>query len=485
MTNKTFALFLLVLTAGGRLAAQNRPLVMDPAWIAKVKPIDVILAKDKKDLTDRDAKGPSGPPIDLGALTPLDGLDGFPDVERLQDLSNLSLKVYADANSESNIYYYYPAGYFLGWDLDRRYHLSLDYKFARDDGENVLIDARLSPGRVERDRELIRQLLSAHLRRSRDRELRARANHIQLFELPARYEVETDLSQLGAANLTVPGIDEVTREIALTIATDAPTRELLVKKLSDGLGVSGRVRILPEAVSPDTPALSPFLVSARLLLTDPAYASTPWQRSAGREFSEFRNVHDFPVRLRYLCYLYRGRRGLEVRGYRLGDSILGPADVARLPNTRITNQIDDSESVLRAWYVYSLVNDEDTRANVIARLTGGVSNVPVKQVAVEVVQPNALFEQYSLHKIVVLIRSRQFDPDGVELIEHGHELTLEASRVELAPLYLSDGAELSYEYRLGVVTTTGEQLVETTWRGPSVLGDITIGSTQIEGVLGQ
>lgn len=486
-------LFLLV-SSGSHANAQSQSkrrssqfdLARHAAVLANVKPVDAVLVRDKQELEDHNAKGPTGPPIDLEAQTALGGLDDFPGVNGLQSLVNLSLKVYPDANPESNIYYYYAAGYFLSWDPDNRYYLSLDFKYEQESGQNVLIDARLSPGNRNRDREFLREILRDYLKKHGSPQERQRADSAQLYELPARYEVAFDLSQLGATNVSISGIDEVTRQIALTLTTDVPTRELLIKKLGDGLGVAGRVRILPEPVSADTPALSPFEVSARLMLTDASYADTRWQRASGAEYSEFRNQHDFPVRMRYLCYLYRESSGLKLRGYNLGDRVLAPGGLARIPNARVTNQIDHDGKVVRAWYEYALVNDPDTRKDVIARLTGGVANLPVKRVAVEIVKPDELFEQYHIHKVVVLARSRFFDPDGGELIEHSYELTREDSRGQLDAIYAEPGeSETLYEYRIGVITQAGEQFLDGEWRSPSLLGDITIGANQIGEVIAQ
>jgi hypothetical protein len=453
------------------------------AWTAtaQVRPIEAMILEDQKAAQDLDGRGPANRPLHLQDLS-VEGLGSFPGVEGLQSITNLSLTLFPDANEASGLYYYLPSGYFLNWDPEEGYYLAMDYKYEQESGENVLIDARLSPGPVQDDRQFLLELLKSYLQQN------GGATHplekTKLLELPATYEVRFDWGDLGVPELTVSGIDGVTREIALTLATEVGTRQMLASKLGSKLGLRGEVEIVPHAVTEGQPPLPNQIVHARLMLTDDAYAEQRWQRST-EEHSVFQNHHPFPVKLKHLCYLYRAPDELKLRGYDLGDALLGPGDAAKLPNAKITNQIDDSERVLRAWYVYSLVNDETSREQVISELTGGIGSLPVKRISIEVLSSEELFSQYHLYKLVVLVRSRFFDPRNEEEIENSYELGAGDAGLELAPLYVpAEVAEPLYRYRIGLVTAAAEQFLDDEWRLPGALGDILIGSTQVEEVLG-
>jgi len=437
---------------------------------------------DKQTVRDLDGLGPQNLPISLVDLS-LRGLESFPEVAGLQSIGNLGLEVYPDANPDSGLYYYLPARYFLKWDADTGYHLAIDYAYERETGNNVVIDARLSPGPLQRDRQLLKGLLETYLQEQgrplpTDREIR-------LLEVPATYEVVFDWSTLGVpeTELAVTGIDRTSREIALTLTTDVGTRELLLARLSGTLGLVGEVTLTPEAVSADAPGLPRQSIQARLQLTDPAYASTGWQRATGA-YSTFRNSHLFPVRLKYLCYLYRATSGLDLRGYDLGETRLEPGQVAKLPNREVDREIDDGRRVLKSWYVYSLLGEEPYREEVLAQLTGGVGSVPIRHVSIDVLSSDRLFEQYQLYKLLVLVRSRFFDPRGSEEITNTYEFQAGDSGTEIAPLFVPDRLEEPlFTYRIGIVTQAGEERIDTDWRRPGELEDIFIGSPHIEEVM--
>lgn len=471
--------FLVLLLAVGGAAAQQ---VADLPVVS----MHLLARGDSDAVRQLDGRGPARLPIDLSSLE-IDGLDQFPELGGLARLTHLSLEVYPDENPESGIFYYLPAGYFLTWDAASGYHLEVYYKYdeGSGDGNQVVFDARLSPGPLDRDRQFLRALLEVYLReRGTAEELIGKT---RLLEVPATYDVSFDWSQLGIpeAELNVSGIDRASREIALTLTADVGTRQLLVDKLGSSLGLVGEVRLTPQPVTAEGEALPPQTIRARLLLTDPAYADAPWQRSAVR-YSFFRNRHPFPVRLKYLCYLYRDRDRLHLRGFGLGRRRLEPGQIARLPNAKITNQIDDQKRVLRAWYVYDLENLESSRESVIAELTGGTGSLPVRRLKIDLLSPAELFGQFQIAKLLVAVKSRFFDPQSREEITKVYELVDGDSGVEIAPLYApEDLGEPLYHYRIGLLTSAGVESLDEEWRSPGEFGDINIGSVQVEEVLGR
>ena len=415
----------------------------------------------QREVLDRSGAGPSPQPVRLDHQLEVRGLVDF-GLSSLQQLTSLSLEVFRDVNPASGIFYYKPKMYFLNWNPDDEYFLTVDYKPEESGGKNVVIDARLTPGAVMDDVRVLERLLQAHYL-NEPAHVRPNPSDIRVYPLPATYEARFNLAGLGVdeSDVSVTGVDRDTGQIGLQITTTVATKEILIKKLGDPQGLQGDVFIRPQGVTEEQEPPAPFSVTARLKLADSeAYANARWRREAG-DFSAFHNAHAFPLRLKYLTYLIQDGRSLILRGWDLGSPVLLPGGVARIPNAGITTQIDDSR-VIRSWYVYALENDTEYRDRVINALTGGVGLLPVKTVNIEVVQSAELFEEFHLYKVAVVVRSAYFDPNGgaTEPIEMAYEFSAEDGAREMAPLYVpEEAASPVYEYRIGVVTADGVETV--------------------------
>ncbi len=504
------AVFATALLAGGSSYAQEAgtanktyrlalPVIAKRTVFANIKDQGEAAAEAQQDVVDRAGVGPKAQSIRLQDVLRPRGLNDF-GLTSIEGLTNLSLEAYEDGNPASGIYYYKPRMYFLHWTAVEQYYLTVDYLPRRDSDKNVVIDARLTPGDVRDDVRVIKRLLKAALRQ-RPAHLRPpNLDEIQLLPLPALYEAEINWQGLGVpeGDVLVTGVDRETGQIGLQVITDVATKEILIKKLGDPQGLQAGVNISPQQVTPEQEPIGAFYVNARLKLADSeAYARALWQRTPGTEHSLFRNQHAFPVQLRKLCYLYDDGRHLFLRGYDLRahrtlppDGVLPPGGIAKVSNQDILEQIDDGDRVIRAWYDYSLVNDQRYRDQVIDALTGGVGSVPVTEVTIQVVNSARLFEQYNLFKLGIVVRSRYFDPSGesTDWIEQGYELAAGEDSSSVAPLYAPEDAPGSlYEYKIGLITGEGASHEDTAWRSPvGLLGtSIFIGSKQIEEVLAE
>lgn len=476
----------------GTLATRVDVATLSPVSKARIlerlRPATEAAEQTEQEVLDRAGVGPSPQPLRLHEMLAVRGLDAF-GLSSLRELATLSLEVFQDGNPASGIFYYRPRMYFLHWSPEENYYLTVDYKPESADGNDVVIDARLTPGEVDDDVQLLKKLLRIHLRGQPAHLRPPSLDEIQVYPLPATFEAAFQWSGFGVGDddVSVTGVDRDTGQIGLQITTDVATKEILVKKLGDPQGLQGSVRVEPQSVTQGRPAPAPFSVDARLKLADSeAYARARWRRSPGRESSIFRNPHPFPVRLRSLAYLVETPTGLALRGYDLQSQQLAVGGEAALPNASIHAEIDSPE-VLRAWYLYSLENDPEHRERVLDGLTGGVGSLPVRSVDIQIVRGQELFTQYRLFRIVVIVRSRNFDPDpeSEAVLEQSYEFAATDASKPLAPLYLRPGGEPLYEFRIGVATEDGELLQDSQWRPPAAGFESTIfvGSRQIEEVL--
>lgn len=470
----------------GRLAASRI------AVLADLRPAVEAANDTKEEVLDRNGVGPSQQPLRLHEQLPVRGLELF-DLSNLRDLSTLSLEVYQDGNPASGIFYYVPRLYFLKWDSENDYYLTVDYKPESAGAKNVVLDARLTPGEVDNDVQLLEKLIRIYLKGQPRRPDSPLPEQVKVYPLPATYEARFNWTALGVdeGDVTVTGVDRDSGQLGLQVATDVATKQILIKRLGDPQGLQGSVAVSPQRVTEGRPAPAAFSVEARLKLADSeAYARARWKPSRTAEYSLFANQHPFPVTLRHLAYLVDSPTGLAMRGYDLQSQRIAPGGVARLPNSKVGAEIDDGSRVLRAWYRYRIENETEYRERVIDRLTGGVGVLPVRKVAIDVVRGTELFTQFHLFKIVVVVRSIHFDPDpeSREAVEQSYEFAAGESHRELAPLYQRDAAgEPLFEFRIGLATEEGELYQDAEWRRPTAGFEnmIVIGSRQVEEVLAQ
>lgn len=433
-------------------------------------------------IKSKNGKGPGPAPIPLKDLINWRGQEYF-GIDA-QSILSLSLTVYRDIEKNSFIFYYIPARYYIKWNPDEGYYMAISYaRENADSSKNVLLQTRMTPGIRNQDFNLLKELIKIHLRNNGES-----SSRVVLQPLPANYVPSFNLPAIGEQDISVTGVNPDTRELGLSITTDEATKELLVDQLSNTLGLTGNIVLVPEKVSDDQPDLSSKPVDANMRFCDNnAYARKPWDGDLDDDVSTFLNDHPLPVKLKYLCYLYNRGNDVEVRGYDLGARTLLPGQRARIQNDVLNSEMTSSKS-LAIWYEYTFDCDSDFLSEVVRGLTGGVGSVPTQELGVTMVQASETFDQYGIYLAVVTMRSRYFDPEGEEVITNTYELTADNADIQCAPLYLWDdearGGDIPlYEFKLSLVMTTGDVYEDTQWRDPrgvSAAGKLFIGASLIE-----
>jgi hypothetical protein len=455
-------------------------LKVTPALIkAEMIPIDQAGRDARDELAARGARGPTLPALSLGDLVPVAQLERFDGV-RMANLCRYSLQVYPDANRESGIYYYRPRKFVLRFDPNDGYYLSVDYKAGAAGADNVLMQARLTPGAGPPDRAVLEALVEAYLHgRGGPRPV--------LLPLPASYEAAFNLTDWNVDEVTINGVDPDTGEIVLTLSADVPTKELVTSTLGNVNGLVGSVRLTPLYISDAQTMTQAVELQAELRLADLAGGPPLRWRSPSGNSSEFTNAWPFDLRLRYLAYLVKEAPGrLKLRGWGLGNTLLAPRDSARMATADLNAEIDGS-NVVTALYLGSLVRDDDAVRRVVDELTGGVGALPVQELTIDVIRAADLFDQYGIYKLAVEVRSAHFDPEGREVAHHTYQVDESSATVLTDPLYLWEDSGDLYQYRIGVVTIDGTVHSDSGWRRPSPVlpYTITVGSKLVEEVLAE
>ncbi|HSL17295.1 MAG TPA: hypothetical protein VLB51_05250 [Methylomirabilota bacterium] len=433
------------------------------------------------EVADRNGWGPMLPALNLASVG-VEQIDEFDGVS-LRDLCRYSLEVYPDANPDSRIFYYRPQAFALKFDPPD-YFMSVEYGAGDDGGANVIIQAQLTPGADRTDLEVLEALLRSYLK-----ERGQQVSEPFLLPLPVTYEADFRLQNWRIDEVTVNGVDPDTGEIQLTLSADVPTKELVVSTLGNANGINGSIRLNPIIIDPDRQNLTSLQAPvARIKLPDNLGGpSMRWRPPSSGVQSEFTNSWPFELRLDYLTYLIRNSDGsLRMGGWSLGGAVLGPGDTARVSTLKLNRELV-SDDVVIATFVGDLQRDDDTVRRVVADCTGGVGALPVRRLAVEALDPGSLFDQYSIHKLVVEVRSAHFDPDGRVVESRSYDLDDSDERVLTDPLHLWDDAGDLYHYRIVVITRDGAVHGDRTWRAPHpyLPDQILVGSTQVEEVLAE
>jgi hypothetical protein len=473
-------LSLVAVVAVSAAAQDIRTLKLSASFISKGQ----AMRQQRDEAVSRGGQGPAAVALPLADLVDIAQLNRFEGVG-YRDLCRLSTNVYPDVNPDSGIYYYYPARWYLHFEPEEGgYHLRIEYKASATGSNSVLLTAQLTPGYDQRDLTVLQALLDEYLRSQGNQRVIPR-----LLPLPATPEAQFQLASWDIDEVTVNAIEPDTNTIHLSISADVPTKELVTSTLLHE-GLPGSVTLVPDVWSDLQTLTSPVEGYAEIRLGDITGGPTlRWPTTAAGGQAELVNEWPFDMRLSYLVYLLRDRDGgLRLRGWDLGDRELGPGDTAKIPVSALNMEFR-SDSAVDARFVAALVRDEDVGRGVIDSCTGGVGALPVENLVIDIMQPEALFDQYAIYRVAVEVQSAHFDPEGREVVTRSYVLDGAENPLTTDPLYLWEepAGGVLYQYRVGVVTNDGVTHADENWRRPGSFlpYTINIGSDVVEAVLAE
>ncbi len=401
---------------------------------------------------------------------------------------SLSSTVYPDINGKSKIYYYLPGKHFLAWDKEDGYLLRFYYKGEVTPGEQnkIHIDLWLTPGHQPKDYQLLKKLIQIH----------KGFGIKELLRLPADYRLNLHLGEhlIPEDQITISGIDTDTGELHITVETDVVTKQMLEDQLKD-LGWGGTMNITPASYSAEEPSVPAVSKAINIRLCDrEAFTQKEWVRRSG-EFTTFTNEYDFPLRLKHLYFLRKTKNRstpLKVYGFELGDVILAPEQSVKIRNSNIPKILEDSNT-LKAWYDFRLVPDDEYLNQMMAVITGGVGEVPIKTLSVVAVNAGEVFDRYNIFEISVQVSSINFDPKGEKRIIKKYKLTRDNPEATGDPLYLlgetgdeeSGGLGSLFKYKISVIDNDANRYTDEIWReGEEEEETIYVGGSHIKELMG-
>jgi hypothetical protein len=422
---------------------------------------------------DKDGKGPGQVPFDL-----LQGLRSDVSLE-LDSVLRISTRVYQDQNPESGIFYFLPQSYSLAWTPTEGYGLRMLYSAAKDSGAGeVLVAARLDAGVASEEIQLATALLRAYQAR------RPGMKFTELRALPIDEAPKVSLAgglqhqyNIPAEKIVINALSDALGQIDVSWVSDTVTKENVQLALTEDVGLSGSVTLVPAGG-----VLPAHTLPIRIQL---AHASTlgpiPWRRH-----ESWQNATPYPVRLRYLHVLLLEGGTPLVYSWNLNGATVAPQGVAKLDAAPIPSWLD--ARALRMWIEYApLASCEECDKQVIAAITGGVTSMGASQITFHTITP---IVELRAQEISISVRSRYFDPRSRQLQTKATLSVHEDNKdFTLGPIYLVNRqsgevvpGDPLFEYRLDITMPDGSSHRGETWTPVDGLR-VLIGRVQVEQVL--
>ncbi|MCK4338226.1 MAG: hypothetical protein KAX11_09785, partial [Candidatus Aminicenantes bacterium] len=129
----------------------------------------------------------------------------------------------------------------------------------------------------------------------------------------------------------------------------------------------------------------------------------------------------------------------------------------------------------------------------MAVITGGVGEVPIKTLSVVAVNAGEVFDRYNIFEISVQVSSINFDPKGEKRIIKKYKLTRDNPEATGDPLYLlgetgdeeSGGLGSLFKYKISVIDNDANRYTDEIWReGEEEEETIYVGGSHIKELMG-
>ena len=406
-------------------------------------------------------KGPNfeDPPMPVFSNLQADSSTRFNDNESSL-FSRISSELIPDKEAGSGVFYYYPNAYHLEWDKDANKH-SLQINYSRNtegqENKSARVSATLTSGITIKERTFMEDLYKEILKNQGVSKPR-----VQLRPLP----VESPQIQFTGGGF---GINN--DQISIVPSSDFSDKVQMSFTTSDDNIDALKSGELKNKIS--------FILNFNAKEIDQIYSinadiSIMDEETYGifelPEFPLLENITNptpYPIKLQYLHVLSTMDDTSEgiipyIYSFDLGNKIAQPNDVLKFTKPANFSGHKVRGKPLRAFVEYSLQECEPCTQNIINELTGGVTAATKQEVAFQAVN---LLKSTGAEFIMVFLKSKQLDPgkqkeittyDPIEIEEDGNE-------VESPTLYLLNGEQPNFEYKVSMMMPDGDIYEMNNW----------------------
>lgn len=428
-----------------------------------LKPPTTQPAEDES--TDGEPTGPSG---QISAILLADVFDSASPKHIREDFENripFSDQLFRDHTS-LNTYYFYPSGYLLKRTVTDGFDINFLHRTRDEDSsdELIILTFTLVPRDLDGGMDLVRRLANFGVQPP------ANKKPVALNRLPIS-KVKISLAGLGALipedNVTVINRPNVIGDpIRVQARMNQSQKEDLVASIRSG-GLSGDITFDTNEGSfrLEIPYLVSFTDYAGDWLTDISKLSND---------ASLQNVSPFPLLFTGVTAYTEFNSQIKRYEIPVGKPVL-MAPGAQASADRTFNQLVASYGeVIAAWPNYQRVSCDDCLNAIEQKILVSPAQARKALLPIEVIP--VLFEQFSIFKVLVEVRSRLFSPNNE--YTDSKIFTLRQGQTQAnATLYINrdEGDDIGhFEYRVKPVLSDGSATSFSAWKSDQGVFDITV-----------
>lgn len=396
-----------------------------------------------------DVSGPEPDPIfDLEIVPAMPGytsgrtVEDAPDIEALLGINS---QIWADENRASGVYYYLPSAYYLKWDPDKDYDLSLTDEIAGEDGNpEVLVRARLAPRFTPVQRRAAEILVRQAARG-------AGQPFFELRPMPIASEATQSTAAEALAghyridNVVVRPPADAMGEAEISWRMPPLTRESFVELLREDQSVAPQILLQPSSGEAGLQRIPLYLGWGE----PESYPAILWENGSFK-----RNLAPHPIRLNGLHVMVLDRsEKIQMLSWDLSNTAIVPPKARIKMNQELTRPVIDN--AFFTWVDYSVIPDDASTEAAVRSITGGVSEQVRQPLSITLFDPLAAS---GAQQLTVFVKSRYFEADADKVVVRQFEFT-EDGETQSVPFYLGRAdVDVPFEWTVRLRMPDGSEL---------------------------
>lgn len=388
--------------------------------------------------TDKERKGP-----DITKYEDIEStLEGDNYVSFLEKL-NVFRKIYKDQNTNSNVYYYFPAEYTLKWNKDtNEYAFNIYYMSSEGGKGSVLVNAELTPQVSSEDVKLAEQLLTKKLRKT------VKLMPMDLRDVP-KVDFGATLTNFNvkpeSINSSVPS--DYHKPIILDWRMDSNIDDFVGAMLNN-IGVNINLEFRPYG--DETTVIN---VPVNLEVNSPMTFGKIEFEQASELLNGWVNTLDYPIIPKQLVLQKKQGSNIYFETITLQSDEIATNETLHLDSSTKDKLQNSNNTPL--WLDYALNKDCNTcNQEVKKKIIGGTSGSQITNLEIQVLN---VLEYTDAHSMKLIIKSIQADPNGVNEITFPAITIAEDDQThDSIQLFVPEGKELFYKYQLITIKKDGE-----------------------------
>jgi hypothetical protein len=377
-----------------------------------------------------------------------------------------------------NTYYFYPAGYLLKFDSGNGFDINFLHRSRVDEAEEELIvlTFTLAPRKLDGGMSLIRELAKYAIKPAND-------EVVVLRRLPIS-SVKVNMSGLGSLiseeNIVIMNSPQkVGDSIRVQATMTQSQKEDVVASIRSG-GLAGDIVFTTNNESFEL--VVPYFVS----FTD---FSGDWLSDISQldTTDSVQNISPYPVLMKGVVVYAKATSGDKLKRHKIELSepvVMGPGAKAKADKS-FQQLVASYGDVVAAWPDIEPVGCDECINEVEREILVSPAQASRTSLPIEII-PN-VFEQFSLFKVLVEVKSDLFSPNADT--EQVQMFTLRSDVTQLeTTLYVdrdASDAENSFSYRVKPFLLDGQPTSFSQWQSSEGIMDITITSGNIRPLVAQ